>query len=52
MRRGADGTVIHWQVCYTPNPWARPLHPVLRPLFARDFRKAARQLGEMLDREA
>jgi hypothetical protein len=51
IRRDAEGrTEITWQVCYEPNPWLRFLHPLLRPLFAKDFSKAANQLEALLAR--
>jgi hypothetical protein len=41
---GRDTTRLSWRVCYTPNPWLRPAHPILRPFFGRDFDKAAQSL--------
>jgi hypothetical protein len=46
------GTRVVWRVLYTPHPRAAFLHPVLRPVFARDFRIAARQLAAYCDRIA
>jgi hypothetical protein len=51
LRPGAErGTEVVWEVCYEPNPWLRFLHPLLRPFFAKDFAKAARQLEALLNR--
>jgi hypothetical protein len=53
FERLADGsTRLLWRSCYTPNPWIRFLHPLLRPFFARDFRKAAVNLSQVLERLA
>jgi hypothetical protein len=41
----AGGTNLHWRVLYQPLGIVRPLHPVLRPWFARDFRKAMANLA-------
>lgn len=49
--RPDGGSYLRWEVCYEPNPFLKFLHPVLRPFLARDFRKAARQLQTLLDRE-
>ncbi len=46
------GTRVDWRVCYTPNPKLLLFHPVLRPIFARDFRLAAAQLTTYCDRLA
>jgi len=41
----ADGrTHLRWRVAYQPSFFLRPLHPMLRPLFARDFRRATANL--------
>ncbi len=40
-----DGWVdLTWDVCYAPLRILQPLHPLVRPMFARDFRKAASNL--------
>ncbi len=45
LRGNVDGTTqLRWTVCYAPNRWLAPLHPLVRPYFARDFRSAADQL--------
>ena len=41
---GANRTRLRWRVAYQPPWYLRPLHPIVRPLFARDFRTAAHQL--------
>ena len=46
------GSNLRWEVCYEPRPSLKFLHPFIRPFFARDFRRAARQLQALLDREA
>lgn len=38
------GTHMYWRVAYQPLTAVRPLHPLIRPLFARDFRKATANL--------
>ena len=49
--RMPDGrTELTWEICYRPRPALTPLHPILRPLFARDFAKAARGLEEVFTR--
>ncbi len=49
---GADGrsTRLTWNVCYSPNPFLRALHPLLRPLFRRDFARAAAALKAYVER--
>jgi hypothetical protein len=48
-----DGTVrLTWQVSYSPTWWLRPLHPMLRPYFKRDFSRAAANLERLLRRLA
>lgn len=42
--RGSSHTEMFWRIAYQPLWYLRPLHPIVRPMFARDFRKAARQL--------
>ncbi|HEY0711866.1 MAG TPA: SRPBCC family protein [Polyangia bacterium] len=37
-------TKLRWRVAYEPPALLRPLHPLLRPLFARDFRRATANL--------
>jgi hypothetical protein len=49
--RPDGGSNLRWEVCYEPRPSLKFLHPLIRPFFARDFRKAARQLQTLLDRE-
>jgi len=49
--RPDGGSHLRWEVCYEPRPSLRFLHPFIRPFFERDFRKAARQLQALLDRE-
>lgn len=44
-----EGSELEWQVCYEPNPWLRPLHPLLRPFFDRDFRKATANLCKYIE---
>ncbi|MEZ4239040.1 MAG: SRPBCC family protein [Myxococcota bacterium] len=34
-------TRLRWRVAYAPHPWLRPVHPLVRPWFVRDFRHAA-----------
>lgn len=46
------GSLLVWQVSYQPNPWLAIFYPLVHPMFAADFAKAARQLGALLDREA
>lgn len=31
------GTLLTWTVSYEPRWWLRPLHPLLRPIFLRQF---------------
>jgi hypothetical protein len=40
----AGGTHLNWRVLYQPLGVLRPLHPVIRPFFARDFDKAMTNL--------
>jgi len=41
----ADGTTrLRWTVAYDPLGFVRPLHPLLRPHFSRDFRRATANL--------
>jgi hypothetical protein len=49
-RQDGGGTALCWEVSYQPNPWLAFLHPVVRPWFAADFAKAARQLEALLQR--
>lgn len=37
-------TKLRWRVAYEPNRILQPLHPLVRPFFARDFRKATANL--------
>lgn len=46
------GCVITWRILYSPRPIFRPLHPILRPLFAKMFTEAARALEAALSHEA
>jgi hypothetical protein len=50
--RPDGGTDLLWEVCYTPNPWISFLHPLVRPLFARDFVRATDDLRGLLERLA
>jgi hypothetical protein len=48
-----DGTTrLTWQVSYSPTWWLRPIHPILRPYFKRDFSRAAANLELLLRRLA
>lgn len=38
------GCTLHWRICYEVRPLWRPTHPVLRPLYTRDFNTAAQNL--------
>lgn len=38
------GCTLHWRICYEVRPLWRPTHPVLRPLYTRDFTAAAQNL--------
>jgi hypothetical protein len=47
----ADGkTHVRWRVAYEPLTVLRPLHPLLRPFFARDFRRATANLVTYCER--
>jgi Polyketide cyclase / dehydrase and lipid transport len=48
--RPGGGSNLRWEICYEPRRSLRFLHPFIRPFFARDFRKAARQLEALLNR--
>ena len=50
--RPDGGTDLLWEVCYTPNPWLRFLHPLVRPLFAGDFDRASNDLRVLFERLA
>jgi hypothetical protein len=41
-------TALAWRIAYEPTPWLRLLHPLLRPLFARDFAVAEERLTEVV----
>ena len=44
LDRSPSDTLVVWRVRYEPRRNLRPLRPLLSPLFARDFRLAARRL--------
>ena len=50
--RPDGGTDLLWEACYTPNPWLVFVHPLVRPLFARDFDRAANNLCLLLEKLA
>lgn len=49
---GPGRSRLRWQIAYEPHRAMRWAHPVLRPLFASDFRAAMRQLCAFLARDA
>lgn len=50
--RPDGGTDLIWKVCYRPLPLVAMLHPVLRPVFARDFKRATQGLDRLFTRLA
>lgn len=53
IERADSGFVtLHWDVCYEPLTLLKPLHPLVRPFFAKDFRKAASNLEKYCERLA
>lgn len=48
----AGGCRVHWRILYTPRAVFRPLHPFVRPYFARTFRAAARSMAVALEHRA
>ena len=51
-RRIDGGTDLTWEVCYRPLPIVAILHPIIRPIFARDFRNATQGLIKVFKRLA
>jgi hypothetical protein len=47
FRADGTGAIVNWRVGYEPDEFLRPLHPILRPFFAQDFRTAADQLTKL-----
>jgi len=48
----SGGTEVTWRILYTPRAVFRPLHPLLRPVFAKMFQEAATAMEAALAREA
>lgn len=46
------GSEVTWRILYTPRTMFRPLHPILRPVFAKMFQEAATAMEAALLREA
>jgi hypothetical protein len=51
-RRRGGGTELTWAICYRPLRLIAFLHPIIWPLFERDFRRAAQGLDRLLARLA
>lgn len=45
--RGEGACTFHYVVRYEPARWARPLTPLLRPVFAKMFRQAAENVARI-----
>lgn len=46
-------TSLRWRVCYEPRSFMMTLiHPIVRPMFARDFREATANLKRYFDHRA
>ena len=43
-----NGTHLRWRVAYDPKPLARLIHPILRFVFGRQFRRTAENLKRYL----
>lgn len=43
------GTRFLWRACYRPSFITRPVHPIVRAIFGRMFKKTTEQLGRWLD---